>query len=407
MADPRPRKAAAAPPPAPTAPPAARDGTTSAGPARPAPAMSLPPPSPVPMVPSPSPAAANPVETARRAIAQVVHGNRDAVDALLVALAAGGHVLLDGIPGVGKTTLARTFAHVTGLHYQRIQLTPDLLPADITGHYFYDQEKRRFILREGPIMAQVVLADEINRTPPRTQAALLEAMQERQVTIEGKTLKLPEPFLMVATKNPVDLEGVYPLPGAELDRFMLSVKLHYPERETEAGMLRGTLVPEPNPPVVGHLAKTLRDAYARTRVHPDLVDYVVDLVTATRSHEDLILGASPRAARQLLEAGRGKAVLRGRLYVTPDDLKSVAGPVLRHRLVLRPEAELAGLTTDQVIADLLEQIPVPIGEDDPAPAASAAPVHRGPANAPTTATTSTSTTAKASAPSAPAPGKRR
>jgi len=311
-----------------------------------------------------APPAARPdgaLQDARRSIAQVVHGNLEAVDALFVALAAGGHVLLDGIPGVGKTTVARTFANVTGLDFQRIQLTPDLLPADITGHYFWDQSKQRFELRQGPIMAQVVLADEINRTPPRTQAALLEAMQERQVTIEGKTLKLPHPFLLVATKNPIDLEGVYPLPGAELDRFMLSVRLDYPARATEAGMLQGTLGSEPHPPTVPGLAASLEAAFARTTVHEDIIAYILDIVAATRQHEDVILGASPRAGRHMLEASRGRAAVQGRTYVTPDDVKSVANAVLRHRLMLRPEAELAGRSADALVGDLLEQITVPIG----------------------------------------------
>lgn len=301
-------------------------------------------------------------DVARERIGQVVHGNQDGVDALLIALAAGGHVLLDGIPGVGKTTLARTFAHVTGLAFSRIQLTPDLLPADITGHNFYDQSKKRFELRQGPIMAQVVLADELNRTPPRTQAALLEAMQEGQVTIEGTTLPLPKPFLLVATKNPVDLEGVYPLPGAELDRFMMSVKLHYPDRKVESEMLRGTRTAAVLPAPLPGLADALRQAFAATRFTPDLVEYILDLVTATRSHEDILLGASPRGARQLLEASRGRAAVRNRNYVTPDDIKAVAPFVLRHRIFLRPEAELAGRHAEDVLHDLLEQVPVPVGK---------------------------------------------
>lgn len=301
-------------------------------------------------------------DVARERIGQVVYGNQDAVEALLVALAAGGHVLLDGIPGVGKTTLARTFAHVTGLDFKRIQLTPDLLPADITGHNFYDQSKKRFELRQGPIMAQVVLADELNRTPPRTQAALLEAMQEQQVTIEGTTLPLPKPFLLVATKNPVELEGVYPLPGAELDRFMLSVKMHYPDRKVEADMLRGTRGPPQIPESLPGLAANLRQAFAATRFSPDLVDYILEIVTATRRHEDILLGASPRGARQLLEAARGRAVVRNRSFVTPDDIKGIAPFVLRHRLVLRPEAELAGRHAEDVVHDLLEQVPVPIAK---------------------------------------------
>ena len=312
--------------------------------------------------PAPRPASGSAADAARERIAQVVYGNQDAVEALLIALSAGGHVLLDGIPGVGKTTLARTFAHVTGLDFSRIQLTPDLLPADITGHNFYDQGKKRFELRQGPIMAQVVLADELNRTPPRTQAALLEAMQEGQVTIEGETLPLPKPFLLVATKNPVDLEGVYPLPGAELDRFMLSVKMHYPDRKVEADLLRSTSRAAPVPDKMPGLAQALKQAYAATRFSPDLVDYVLDIATATRSHEDILLGASPRAARQLLEAARGRAAVRGRSFVTPDDIKGVAPFVLRHRLFLRPEAELAGRHAEDVLHDLLEQVPVPIAK---------------------------------------------
>lgn len=302
-----------------------------------------------------------PADQARERIAQVVYGNEEAVDLLLTALAAGGHVLLDGIPGIGKTTLARTFALVTGLDFNRIQLTPDLLPADITGHSFYDQSKKRFETRHGPIQANVVLADEINRTPPRTQAALLEAMQEGQVTIEGETTKLPQPFLLVATKNPIDVEGVYPLPGAELDRFMVSCRLEYPERKVEAAMLRGTQKAHAEVEPVAGLAQQLRAAFAQVQVHPDIIDYVLDLVAATRRHEDIVLGASPRAGRQLIEAARGHAAVRGRTFVAPDDIKAVAVAVLRHRLVLRPEAELAGRTTATLLHDLLEQVPVPIG----------------------------------------------
>ena len=300
------------------------------------------------------------VQRARVMIARAVYGNLDAVDALLTALAAGGHVLLDGLPGVGKTTLARTFAKVTGLKFQRIQLTPDLMPADITGHYFYDQSTNKFELRTGPIMAQVVLADEINRTPPRTQAALLEAMQEGQVTLEGKTIPLPKPFLLVATKNPVDLEGVYPLPGAELDRFMMSVLLEYPTREIEKSLLRGIQSEGAAPEPVPGLANDLKAAYARVRMHPDLLDYVLDLVSATRNHSEIQLGASPRASRQWTEAARAYAAVHGRTFVTPDDVKAVAPWVLRHRVVLRPEAELAGLTPESLLADLLEQVPVPV-----------------------------------------------
>lgn len=302
-----------------------------------------------------------PAEAARERVAQVVYGNTEAVDCLLVALAAGGHVLLDGIPGVGKTTLARTFAHVTGLDFQRIQLTPDLLPADITGYTFYDQAKKRFETRLGPIMAQVVLADELNRTPPRTQAALLEAMQEGQVTIDGVTRRLPQPFLLVATKNPIEMEGVYPLPGAELDRFLVSVRIHYPGRDVEAAMLKGTAGAVAQPEPLPGLAAALREAFAATKAHPDVVDYVLDVVEATRRHDDIVLGASPRAARQLLEASRGRAAVLGRAFVTPDDVKAMARFVLRHRLVLRPEAELAGRTAEDLVADLLAQIPVPIG----------------------------------------------
>ncbi|MHB8632537.1 MAG: AAA family ATPase [Thermoplasmatota archaeon] len=301
------------------------------------------------------------VEAARARIAQVVHGNTEAVNTLLTALAAGGHVLLDGIPGVGKTTLARTFARVTGLQFQRIQLTPDLLPADVTGHDYFDQATGEFRFRPGPILAQLVLADEINRTPPRTQAALLEAMQEGQVTVEGKTHRLPQPFILIATKNPVDLEGVYPLPSAELDRFMLSVQLDYPERKVEAGMLQGTLRAVADPAPVPGLVQTLRRAFAGVRVHPDLVGYLLDLVAATRVHEEITLGASPRAARQWLEAARGRAVLYGREFVTPDDIKATAVGALRHRLVLRPEAELAKLTPAALVDDLLDQVAVPIG----------------------------------------------
>ncbi len=304
------------------------------------------------------------IEEARARIGQVVSGQQEAITLLLIALGARGHILLEGIPGLGKTTLANTFADVTGLSFSRVQLTPDLMPTDLTGHTFFDQQDQSFKLRQGPVFTNVLLADEINRTPPRTQAALLEVMQEGQVTIEDETHKVPDPFLVVATKNPIEVEGVYPLPEAELDRFMLHTRLGYPDRDTEAHMLDGKLGTVQPPDPLPDLARTLQRATKSVRVHPDVRDYLLDIVEATREHELIELGASPRASEHLLQASRAYAALQARAFALPDDVQAMARPVIRHRILLTADAEVQDVDPDDVLSEVLDRIEVPVEPDE-------------------------------------------
>ncbi|MFP5356222.1 MAG: AAA family ATPase [Gemmatimonadota bacterium] len=297
---------------------------------------------------------------ARRNIALVIHGQEEAVELLLIALATRGHALLEGVPGVGKTTLAKTFAATAGLDFKRVQLTPDLMPTDITGHTFFNQAKGEFEVRRGPAFTNILLADEINRAPPRTQSALLEVMEERQVTIEGKSYPVPEPFLVVATKNPIDIEGVYQLPEAQLDRFMLFIRMRYPAESTEHDMLMGKLTARPPVPVTRDLVIVLHEATQTVRVHPDVVSYVLGIARATREHPDIELGAGPRAAEHLVAASRAAAALDGRAFVVPDDVKRVALPVLAHRLILAADAEVRGLSASDVLSTILARVPVPL-----------------------------------------------
>jgi MoxR-like ATPase len=300
------------------------------------------------------------VPEARARIGRVIKGYDEQVTLLLLAAATGGHVLLEGVPGVGKTTLSKTFAAVTGLGFRRVQLTPDLMPADITGHAYFDQAAGEFKVRKGPVFTNLLLADEINRAPPRTQAALLEVMEERQVTIEGTSLPVPDPFLVLATKNPVDVEGVYPLPEAQLDRFMLHVRMDYPEAAVERAMLDGKLAGEgPVEPLKG-LVPALQKAMEGVRADSDVVDYLLRTVRATREHPRVQLGASPRASDHLLRGARALAALDGRDYIVPDDVKSLAVPVLAHRLLLTADAEVEDLRKEQVVADVLGQVAVPV-----------------------------------------------
>ncbi|MCA9598803.1 MAG: AAA family ATPase [Myxococcales bacterium] len=260
---------------------------------------------------------------------------------MLVALLARGHVLLEGVPGVAKTTLVKAFATTLGCSVRRIQFTPDLLPADITGTYVLSPKEGSFSLRAGPIFANVVLADEINRAPAKTQSALLEAMQERQVTIEGDRFELPDPFFVLATQNPVDLEGTYPLPEAQIDRFLVRVSMGYPNSRDEVAMLRahGVVAPEPTAVLSASDALQLQSIAARVHVEDDIYEYAVALTGFTRVHPRVVLGASPRASLSLLRAAKASAVLGGRPFVTPDDVRAVAVPVLAHRLILVPELE--------------------------------------------------------------------
>lgn len=291
---------------------------------------------------------------------QVVVGMEHVTHQFLIALLAGGHVLLEGVPGVAKTTLSKTFAHILGTQYQRVQFTPDLLPSDVTGTYIFDRKTNDFVLRKGPIFCQVMLADEVNRAPAKTQAALLEAMQENQVTIEGTTLPLPRPFMVLATQNPVEQEGVYRLPEAQLDRFLLRVSMSYPGRRHELAMLKLHSHPivETNPLFSPDLILDIQ--LQLNQIHGDdvLFEYIVDLTDASREHPDVLLGASPRAALCLLRCARARAMIQGRHYFTHEDIQEIALPVLGHRLIIRPEAEVEGTKVEDIVSDLLGSVPV-------------------------------------------------
>ena len=306
-----------------------------------------------------------PVTTGRRAhqvldeVERAVVGKRLALELVLLGILAGGHVLLEDLPGLGKTLMARSFARVLGLEMRRIQFTPDLLPSDVTGAPVLDPRTGELIFRAGPVFANLVLADEINRTPPRTQAALLEAMAERQVTVDGVTRSLPQPFTVLATDNPIEFEGTYPLPEAQLDRFTMRVRIGYLDLPDEVLMLRRRVdrkAPEVSLRPLGEAA----DLLAMTRsledveVDEDLLDYVVRIVTGTRDHAQTMVGASPRGGLAILALARGRAVLAGRTFVTPDDVKQVAAPALGHRLVLRPELWVRRVSGDDVVAEVLE-----------------------------------------------------
>jgi MoxR-like ATPase len=302
----------------------------------------------------------------RAEVAKAVVGQDQVVTGLLIALVADGHVLLEGVPGVAKTLLARTLAATLNLSAKRVQFTPDLMPGDVTGSLVYDARMAEFTFREGPVFTNILLADEINRTPPKTQAALLEAMEERQVSVEGRPRPLPNPFLVAATQNPVEYEGTYPLPEAQVDRFMLKLLVSVPDRDAEIELLaRHATGFNPRDlsavrPVAGSedLAAA-RKAAAQVRVSPEVTGYIVDLCRATRQSPSLRLGVSPRGATALLSASRAWAYLVGRDYVIPDDVKALARPALRHRIQLRPEAELEGVTPEGVLDGLLSAVPVP------------------------------------------------
>lgn len=285
-------------------------------------------------------------------------GSPHIAEALLTALLARGHVLVEGYPGVAKTTLVKAFSTALGCHFRRIQFTPDLLPSDITGTYILDMRSNAFVLREGPIFTHVLLGDEINRAPAKTQSALLEAMQEHQVTIEGETRPLAEPFIVLATQNPIEQEGTYPLPEAQVDRFLIKVKMGYPIQADEKRMLTTyDRPPPPVRPVVGPAEILEMQALAQeVHVTEDLIDYVLELVSFTRTHTRVYLGASPRAGLALVHASKGLALLRGRDYVLPDDIRHLAPMVLAHRILVTPEAELEGAQGASVIDEALDHV---------------------------------------------------
>lgn len=304
----------------------------------------------------------------RTEVGKAVVGQDGAVTSLLIALLCSGHVLLEGVPGVAKTLLVRTLATALELDTKRVQFTPDLMPGDVTGSLVYDARTAEFSFREGPVFTNLMLADEINRTPPKTQASLLEAMEERQVSVDGTPRMLPDPFLVIATQNPVEYEGTYPLPEAQLDRFLLKVLLPLPERDHEIEILnrhaRGfnprKLLEAGVRPVAGKdvLARA-RERVAQVQISDQVVSYVVDVCRATRHSPSLALGVSPRGATALLATARAWAWLSGRDFVTPDDVKALTHPTLRHRVQLRPEAELEGVTTESVLSTVLSSVPVP------------------------------------------------
>jgi MoxR-like ATPase len=304
---------------------------------------------------------------ARAALATVMVGHEEALEILFLTVVCGGHVLLEGVPGLGKTLAVRTLAHVLGVRYRRVQCTPDLMPADITGSSVLNLATSEFRVHEGPVFTDLLLVDEINRMPPRTQAALLEAMEERQVTIDAQPRPLSPLFTVVATQNPVEFEGTYPLPEAELDRFAVKIKLTYPDATEEEAILtrhHTARTSEPSAAAGGREIApdeiaTARDEAAAVRVDGALLGYIAAVARRTREWPAVVLGASPRAAIHLMRIAKAVAAMDGRDFVLPDDVKRVAPAVLRHRLIMRAEAELEGVTPDQVIADVLASVPVP------------------------------------------------
>lgn len=296
-----------------------------------------------------------------RHIERIVIGKRIVIEQLLIALLCGGHALLEDVPGVGKTLLAKTAAKALGCSFQRIQCTPDVLPSDITGVSIYRKSSESFEFRPGPIMANVVLADELNRTSPKTQSALLEAMEERHVTVDGKTYALPAPFMVIATQNPVGFEGAYPLPEAQLDRFLLKLSMGYPTAAEETALLSRSAeeAAEVRPMLMLEELLELQKQAASVHVDEPVKQYIVALAQATRQAPELALGASPRASLALLRASQALALLRGRTYVVPDDCRELLAPVLAHRLAVRPEASFAGHTAEEVLARIARDIAVP------------------------------------------------
>jgi MoxR-like ATPase len=306
---------------------------------------------------------------ARQETAKVIIGQADVVEKALIAIFTGNHALIEGVPGVAKTLLVRTLAHVLGSEFARIQFTPDLMPADITGTNVFNLQRNEFSLIKGPVFTSFLLADEINRAPAKTQSALLQAMQERVVTIDRDTHVLPENFTVFATQNPIEYEGTYPLPEAQKDRFMLKITMKAPERAEELMLAQRTMTKEAPEALLNAGAvravitaadlKEMREQLGTIVLRDELVAYLVDIVRATRQHESVLVGAGPRATQSLMMAARASAALGGRDFVTPDDIKAMAIPVLEHRLILRPEFEIEGLAVAEVIQQILQQIAVP------------------------------------------------
>jgi MoxR-like ATPase len=307
-------------------------------------------------------------------VERAVVGNRRALELVLIGILAGGHILIEDLPGLGKTLIARSFAQVLGLQFTRIQFTPDLLPSDVVGAPMYDQRTGEMEFRPGPVFTQLLLADEINRTPPKTQAALLEAMGEGQVSMDGQTRLLPQPFVVLATDNPIEYEGTYELPEAQLDRFLLRLRLGYLQTADEVAMLQRRLDRRTENAVLEQVTDAaeliaMRTSLEDVEVSPDLLEYAVALVRATRGHRQIQVGASPRGGLALVQLARGQALLQLRDYVTPDDIKQIAVPALAHRVTLRPELWVRQVSPDDVVAGLLSTVPTPRTE----PAARARP----------------------------------
>jgi len=306
---------------------------------------------------------------ARAEVGKVIIGQHDVIEKALIVIFTGHHALIEGVPGVAKTLLVRTLAHVLGCEFSRIQFTPDLMPSDITGTNVYNLQRNEFSLVKGPVFTSFLLADEINRAPAKTQSALLQAMQEREVTIDRETHRLPANFTVFATQNPIEYEGTYPLPEAQKDRFMLKITMEAPDREEELLLARRTIgsdAPEAIlasgavQPVISHDdLRALRGQLAMVAMREELVAYAVDIVLGTRHHENILVGAGPRATQALLLASRACAALAERDFVTPDDIKAMAAPVLEHRLILRPEIEIEGVTVREVVRAILDQVAVP------------------------------------------------
>jgi MoxR-like ATPase len=300
----------------------------------------------------------------RENVSKVIVGKQEVIDLALIALLCEGHVLLEDVPGIGKTTMAKAIARSLGCTFQRIQFTPDLLPSDVTGIYYFNQKAQDFEFRPGPVMSQIVLADEINRATPRTQSALLEAMQERQVTVDGNTMALPRPFLVLATQNPIELEGTFPLPEAQVDRFLLKLKLGYPTEEDENKIL---LRFEQRDPLDALQTVTSPEelieqqaAVRQVRVEQSVREYAVRVARTTREHAAVALGVSPRGTMALYCTAQARAALHGREFVIPDDIKALAPHVLTHRIIINSQTRLRGHTTEEIVQEVVEQVPVPV-----------------------------------------------